>query len=78
VDKATASKCILSDLNRDDIDFLLCIGDGKNDEQLFGMFKDMDWAITATVGKKRTDAGWYMEGVGDVETLLVDIAHCEL
>lgn len=39
------------------------------------MLKETDWAITATVGKKRTDAGWYIESVADVETLLVDIAN---
>jgi trehalose-6-phosphatase len=72
VDKATVAKNILKEMG-EDVDFLVCIGDGKNDEQLFTNVKTEDCAITATVGKKRTEAGFYVETVEDVESLLMEI-----
>ncbi|KAJ3337194.1 Trehalose-6-P synthase/phosphatase complex synthase subunit [Kappamyces sp. JEL0680] len=74
IDKATAAKAILADLNASsEADFLLCIGDGKNDEGLFSLLTE-PWQITATVGKKRTDARYYIDSVRDVESLILDIA----
>jgi trehalose 6-phosphate synthase/phosphatase len=72
VDKATAACSILRDLGikEDKIDFVLCVGDGKTDEVVFSALKEHHFALTATVGKKRTDAKYYLDTVQDVETLL--------
>jgi trehalose 6-phosphate synthase/phosphatase len=55
-----------------DIDFILCVGDGKTDEIVFQVLKESfgDVAICATVGKKQTVAGWYVEDVAGVIGLL--------
>ena len=55
VDKSTVTKAILKDLNADDVDFVLCIGDGRTDEVIFSMLHDVEGAITCTVGKKQTE-----------------------
>lgn len=74
IDKATAAKAIMADLNAStDSDFTLCIGDGKNDEGLFTLLSESSWQYTVTVGKKRTDARFYVDGVKDVEALIQDI-----
>eukprot|EP00842_Homolaphlyctis_polyrhiza_P001051 jgi/Hompol1/1947/HPOL_002802-RA len=71
VDKATSARSILADLHADtDCDFLLCIGDGKSDEVLFSLLKDNPSALTVKVGKKQTDAKFFVEDVGHVEKLL--------
>lgn len=67
VDNSNASKAILQDLS--DVEFLLCIGDGKNDESLFTSL-NKDWEYTVTVGKKRTEAGYYVENVKEVQDFL--------
>lgn len=72
-DKATATKAILSDLNvATECDFLVCIGDGKNDEALFSFLTE-EWQYTVTVGKKRTDAHYYLDSVKDVGGLLAQL-----
>jgi trehalose-6-phosphatase len=55
-----------------EIDFILAIGDGKTDEIVFQVLQESfgDLAICATVGKKQTVAGWYLEDVGQVISLL--------
>ena len=76
IDKATAAKAILSDLRASqDADFLLCIGDGKNDEGLFSLLTE-PWQTTVTVGKKRTEAHYFVESVRDVEMLITELSNC--
>jgi len=73
VDKATAVRAILKDLQQtqNHVDFILCIGDGKTDEPVFAMLKEMaSDCITSTVGKKQTEAKYYIDNVKDVEKLL--------
>ena len=73
IDKATAAKAILADLKTNgEADFLLCIGDGKNDEGLFSLLTE-PWQFTVTVGKKRTEAKYYLDSVRDVEALLLGL-----
>lgn len=75
IDKATAAKAILADLRASqDADFLLCIGDGKNDEGLFSLLTE-PWQYTVTVGKKRTEAHYFVDSVRDVEMLITDLAN---
>lgn len=75
IDKATAAKAILADLDAStQADFLLCIGDGKNDEGLFGILTE-PWQYTVTVGKKRTEAHFYLDSVRDVEGLITDLSN---
>ncbi|RUP48961.1 glycosyltransferase family 20-domain-containing protein [Jimgerdemannia flammicorona] len=70
IDKATAVRAILKDHRPQDIDFILCIGDGKTDEVVFNLLNDYPDAITSTVGKKQTEARFYLEDVREVEKLL--------
>lgn len=80
VDKSTVAKCILKDLksglhSMGDIDFVLCIGDGKTDEAVFSLINGLNCNhyYTATVGKKQTEAKYYIDGVTDVQSLLNDL-----
>lgn len=60
-------------LDTGDIDFILCLGDGKTDEINFQILKESFGeriATCATVGKKQTAASWYIEEVGEVSKLL--------
>ncbi len=69
VDKGTAVKAILRELGQD-VDFLLCLGDGKTDEVVFQLLNEqLSDSITATVGKKQTEASFYVENVHEVEEL---------
>lgn len=73
IDKATAAKAILADLSaKTEADFLLCLG--ENDEGLFSFLTD-DWEYTVTVGKKRTEARYYVEAVKDVEALIQALVY---
>ncbi|TPX37644.1 alpha,alpha-trehalose-phosphate synthase (UDP-forming) [Synchytrium microbalum] len=77
VDKATAARAILRDLNgydSSDVDFILCIGDGKTDEVVFANLREHPQAITATVGKKETEAKFYLEDVSSVSSILGEFA----
>ncbi|KAJ3026341.1 Trehalose-6-P synthase/phosphatase complex synthase subunit [Rhizophlyctis rosea] len=77
VDKATAARSILKDLNSpEESDFLLCVGDGKTDEPVFTFLGEVEGSWTATVGKKQTEAQYYLEGVADVEGLVGGLAEC--
>lgn len=77
VDKATAAKAILRDLHMDqgEIDFLLCIGDGRTDEVVFTLLHETPYALSATVGKKRTEASFYLDNVQEVEEVLSKLAE---
>ncbi len=72
VDKSTATRAILKDLSSfpETCDFLLFIGDGKTDEVVFSMLKETFYAVTCTVGRKKTDAKFYLDNVKEVEQLL--------
>ena len=54
-------------------DFLLLIGDGKEDEALFSALSE-DWQHTVTVGRKRSEAKTYVDNVKEVEDLLFKLA----
>jgi len=80
VDKSTVAKCILKDLKAGqhslgDIDFVLCIGDGKTDEPVFTLLNgyNANDYYTATVGKKQTEAKFYIENVSEVQGLLNEL-----
>lgn len=72
VDKATAARAILKDLDaKEGVDFVLCIGDGKTDEVVFShLTAVIPDALTVTVGKKQTEAKYYLESVSSVTELL--------
>ncbi|KAJ3210692.1 Trehalose-6-P synthase/phosphatase complex synthase subunit [Clydaea vesicula] len=58
-----------SHAQKQELDFLLCIGDGKTDEAVFQVLTDsLEESIvnTCTVGKKQTLAKYYVESVKDV------------
>lgn len=77
VDKSTAVRAILKDLHQpqDEVDFILCIGDGKTDEPVFSLLKEISPdSITSTVGKKQTEAKYCLENVGNVQGLLERLA----
>lgn len=70
IDKSTAARAIIKDLNPQDIDFILCVGDGKTDEVVFSYLNDIPNTITCSVGKKQTEAKFFIENVKEVEKLL--------
>ncbi|OZJ01877.1 hypothetical protein BZG36_05018 [Bifiguratus adelaidae] len=70
IDKASAVRAILKDLDPSTVDFIFCIGDGKTDEVVFSLLNDYPNPITCTVGKKQTEAKYYIENVREVEKLL--------
>lgn len=75
VDKSTSARALLRDLNADvESDFLFCLGDGKTDESLFSYLNDYKKdCITCTVGKKQTEAKYYLDSVRDVEQILTEM-----
>eukprot|EP00158_Paraphelidium_tribonemae_P005776 Partr_v1_DN27518_c0_g1_i2_m30477 putative synthase len=72
IDKATSAKAILEDLGLEssEVDFILCIGDGRTDEVVFQLLTEHEYALTCTVGRKQTEAKYYLDTVTDVEMLL--------
>lgn len=54
-------------------EFILCIGDGKTDEVVFQYLNELENSITATVGIKQTEAEYYLEGVKEVESILLSL-----
>ncbi|CAG8572289.1 645_t:CDS:2 [Funneliformis caledonium] len=77
VDKSTAVRAILKDLHQpqDEVDFVLCVGDGKTDEPVFSLLKEISPdSITSTVGKKQTEAKYYLDNVNNVQSLLESLA----
>jgi trehalose 6-phosphate synthase/phosphatase len=72
VDKATAARSIMKDLDiLTDCGFMLCLGDGKTDEAVFHCLNnEVDGVWTSTVGKKQTEAKYYVDSVKDVENLV--------
>ena len=85
VDKSTITKCILKDLRAEqhhlgDIDFILCVGDGKTDEPVFTMLNNYNAKdfYTATVGKKQTEAKYYINSVPEVQDLLNELISASI
>lgn len=70
IDKSTAVRNILKDLDMSSIDFILCVGDGKTDEVVFSLLNEIPQAITSTVGKKQTEAHYYIPDVDQVNSLV--------
>lgn len=62
-------------INGPEVDFLLCIGDGKTDEPVFALLGHLPYCFTVTVGKKQTRANYYLDSVGEVHRTLVDLVH---
>lgn len=70
IDKSTAVRNILKDLDLASVDFILCVGDGKTDEVVFSLLNEIPQAITSTVGKKQTEAHYYIHDVDQVNDLV--------
>ena len=104
VDKASAARALLKDVGpKAEVDFILCLGDGKTDEAVFTFLEQEYGAggaaaggdeegtgagtgsgemsgekgtvvLTSTVGKKQTEASYFVEGVQEVEAVLSGLA----
>ncbi|KAJ1506003.1 Trehalose-6-P synthase/phosphatase complex synthase subunit [Coelomomyces lativittatus] len=72
VDKATAVKALLKELNEKNVHVhsIVCIGDGKTDEAVFQLLSERASCFTVTVGKKPTLANRYIDNVKEVEEML--------
>jgi trehalose 6-phosphate synthase/phosphatase len=61
-----------------DCDYLLCIGDGKTDEVVFQYLEEtIPGCYTCTVGKKQTEARYYIDSVKDVQLLIQELLKTE-
>ncbi|ORX62168.1 hypothetical protein DM01DRAFT_1403862 [Hesseltinella vesiculosa] len=78
VDKATAVRAIIKDLGLSSIDFMICIGDGKTDEVVFSYLNEFPQSITSTVGKKQTEAQYYIPTVDLVNGLVDELGRLKL
>lgn len=78
VDKSTAVRAIIKDLGLASIDFVLCIGDGKTDEVVFSYLNEIPSSITSTVGKKQTEAQYYIPTVDLVNNLVDELGQTKL
>ncbi|CAO3622707.1 unnamed protein product [Cunninghamella blakesleeana] len=78
VDKSTAVRAIIKDLGLASIDFVLCIGDGKTDEVVFSYLNEIPSSITSTVGKKQTEAQYYIPTVDLVNSLVDELGQTKL
>ncbi|KAJ1977829.1 Trehalose-6-P synthase/phosphatase complex synthase subunit [Dimargaris xerosporica] len=58
-----------------DIDFILCIGDSRGDEAVFTLLHDNPYAVTSTVGRKQTEAKYFVEDVKRVEEVLTHLVN---
>ncbi|KAJ1721086.1 Trehalose-6-P synthase/phosphatase complex synthase subunit [Coemansia erecta] len=73
VDKAYALRTIRRDLEKVDVGFVLGIGDGKGDEGVFNYLSaefPSDMLVTSTVGRKSTQAKYYLPNVDSVLAIL--------
>ncbi|ORZ31987.1 glycosyltransferase family 20-domain-containing protein [Catenaria anguillulae PL171] len=83
VDKSAVARAILRDLAVADgpgaageEPFVLCIGDGKTDEPVFALLGERATnAVTVTVGKKQTEAKYFVDNVVEVQALLAGIVE---
>ncbi|KAJ1963626.1 Trehalose-6-P synthase/phosphatase complex synthase subunit [Dipsacomyces acuminosporus] len=77
IDKASAVKAIMKDLTALDFGFIMAVGDGKGDENVFtyfNSFKDVS-LVTSTVGRKTTEAKYYLSNVDSVLGILSKLAE---
>ncbi|CAG8691657.1 22105_t:CDS:10 [Dentiscutata erythropus] len=78
IDQSTVVRAILKDLNVTQDSFVLCIGDESPDEPVFSLLKNDEFKslnyFTSTVGKKQTDAKFFLEDIRDVQNLLEKLA----
>jgi trehalose 6-phosphate synthase/phosphatase len=77
INKGVAVKSILDDVHN--IDFILCIGDDKTDEDMFVAVEEKTVSkaacFTCTVKKKQTQARYYVEKQTDVLSMLEALAR---
>ena len=77
IDKATAAKAILKDLAIEgEIDFILCVGDGRTDEVVFQMLQEHEFAYTCTVGRKQTDGIFFISTISLIGSLIFIYCFC--
>jgi len=81
LNKGRIVKRVLAD---HDADFILCMGDDVSDEKMFTSIfsvlaesqnQQTSHAFTVTVGKKASNASYYLENAQDVADLLVDMTN---
>ncbi|KAJ1860148.1 Trehalose-6-P synthase/phosphatase complex synthase subunit, partial [Coemansia sp. RSA 486] len=73
IDKAYALRTIVKDLAGVDIGFTMAVGDGKGDENVFTYLTaefPADQLVTSTVGRKSTQAMYYLPNVDSVLAIL--------
>ncbi|KAJ2704312.1 Trehalose-6-P synthase/phosphatase complex synthase subunit [Coemansia sp. IMI 203386] len=73
IDKAYALRTIVKDLAGADIGFTMAVGDGKGDENVFTYLTaefPADQLVTSTVGRKSTQAMYYLPNVDSVLAIL--------
>ncbi|KAJ1644440.1 Trehalose-6-P synthase/phosphatase complex synthase subunit [Coemansia asiatica] len=73
IDKAYALRTIVKDLADVDIGFTMAIGDGRGDENVFTYLNaefPSDQLLTSTVGRKSTQAMYYLPNVDSVLAIL--------
>lgn len=57
-----------------DYDFVLSLGDDATDEEMFGYFINNNHAVTIKVGEGFTSAGYHMNSISEVSSLLKQLA----
>ncbi|KAJ2767467.1 Trehalose-6-P synthase/phosphatase complex synthase subunit, partial [Coemansia nantahalensis] len=81
VDKASAFRAILGDFAAAaaDFDFIMSVGDGRGDENVFtylnSEFPTLPGLVTSTVGRKSTQAKYYLPDVDSVLALLAKLTE---
>ncbi|KAJ1666495.1 Trehalose-6-P synthase/phosphatase complex synthase subunit [Coemansia sp. RSA 1813] len=77
IDKAYALRSIMKNLSDIELGFIMAVGDGRYDEHLFAYlaseFSSLP-LITSTVGRKCTEAKYYIPNVDSVLTILSKLA----
>ncbi|KAJ2188157.1 Trehalose-6-P synthase/phosphatase complex synthase subunit, partial [Coemansia sp. RSA 530] len=78
VDKAYALRAIIGNLAGAQLDFVMSIGDGRGDENVFAFLntelKATQELITCTVGRKSTQAKYFLPNVDSVLAILSKLA----
>ncbi|KAJ2721859.1 Trehalose-6-P synthase/phosphatase complex synthase subunit [Coemansia sp. Benny D115] len=78
VDKASALRAVVKDLQGCDFGFIMAIGDGRGDENVFSFinseFPDVP-LVTSTVGRKSTQTKYYLPNVDSVLNVLGKMAE---
>ena len=83
--KLNKGKIVRRVLGDDDADFILCVGDDVSDEKMFtSVFsflaksetqESASHVFTVTVGKKASNASYYVENAEEIANLLVDMTN---